>query len=566
MAAIAASGEDAITTTIDVELDTTASTQNFEDFYEIDRSAKEIENGDYRRVAMQFPDSLLHDSVPIFRALKQKLGTHRELYVLADTSYGRQAAYTKSQVAASHVEADAVVHYGYACMSHPPRLPVIYVFGKKPIDVDDCVSQLQKVLQSDQEGQGHPRTVILRHDVVYTHKAALILDRLSEALASHQFQIHYVSVPNKVIPSSSRSQANVNPSPSSSSLTIHAPVLHPTAAESSNSCILYIGEESLGLTHLLMTHSGYTTISYSPSTRSAKLESASANTNKLLMRRYAMIQKARDADVFGILVGTLGGASYLPLIKYLRATLKKAHKKFYTISVGKLTPSKLANFMEIECFVLVACPENSLVDAKDFFRPIITPYELQVALADDPAEAWLSSSFSSPSSTSVIGNVMAGGGYVLDFQRLLIGQEGGGNGENTVNGGIGADSDINGRGKQAEEGVSERGGDEVEENDADIDRPIFSLVTGTYRHPRRFGASSEPSSSTESTLNGEVTGKGKEIARTQDGTLARVNENAAGTYLQESRTYQGLDPRFGQDAPSVLEQGRSGIARGYGEA
>ena len=29
------------------------------------------------------------------------------------------------------------------------------------------------------------------------------------------------------------------------------------------------------------------------------------------------------------------------------------------------------------------------------------------------------------------------------------------------------------------------------------------------------------------------------------------------------RTYQGLDMRIGQDAPSVLEQGRSGVARGY---
>jgi len=29
-------------------------------------------------------------------------------------------------------------------------------------------------------------------------------------------------------------------------------------------------------------------------------------TNKLLMKRYAVVQKARDADVFGILVGTLG--------------------------------------------------------------------------------------------------------------------------------------------------------------------------------------------------------------------------------------------------------------------
>ena len=36
-----------------------------------------------------------------------------------------------------------------------------------------------------------------------------------------------------------------------------------------------------------------------------------------------------------------------------------------------------------------------------------------------------------------------------------------------------------------------------------------------------------------------------------------------GQFLQ-SRSYQGLDPRVGRDAPGALEQGRSGIARGYG--
>ena len=57
-------------------------------------------------------------------------------------------------------------------------------------------------------------------------------------------------------------------------------------------------------------------------------------------------------------------ASYLSLIAHLRQALARARKKAYTISVGKLNPAKLANFAEIECFVLVACPENSLVDAK----------------------------------------------------------------------------------------------------------------------------------------------------------------------------------------------------------
>ena len=101
-------------------------------------------------------------------------------------------------------------------------------------------------------------------------------------------------------------------------------------------------------------------------------------------------------------------ANYLPLIAHLRTLVKRAHKKSYTISVGKINPAKLANFLEVEAFVLVACPENSLLDAKDFLRPIVTPYELELALR--PAQAWT-------------------GRYVLDFEELLREQREGLEGE-----------------------------------------------------------------------------------------------------------------------------------------
>jgi len=219
------------------------------------------------------------------------------------------------------------------------------------------------------------------------------------------------------------------------------------------------------------------------------------------MRRYAVVQKARDADVFGILVGTLGVASYLPLIAYLRQVLANAHKKAYTISVGKLNPAKLANFAEIECFVLVACPENSLIDAKDFFQPIVTPFELQLAL--QPSPTWT-------------------GEYVLDFDEVLV------------------------------RGASKPSSDQVEEDDPD--RPMFSLITGRYRHAKRYGENDRvsvpppPSSAL--------------VLRDQGYTIATLKDTAAGEFLQ-SRTFRGLETRTGLDPPSVLQQGRSGIARGY---
>ncbi len=49
------------------------------------------------QIALQFPDELLPHSVPIFRLLKSKIADTRELYVLADTSYGRQVPFQNSR-------------------------------------------------------------------------------------------------------------------------------------------------------------------------------------------------------------------------------------------------------------------------------------------------------------------------------------------------------------------------------------------------------------------------------------------------------------------------------------
>lgn len=76
------------------------------------------------------------------------------------------------------------------------------------------------------------------------------------------------------------------------------------------------------------------------------------------------MHQARAADVFGLVVGNVGLAASQPLLARLRADLKKHQKKSYTLSVGRLNPAKLANFMEVECFVLVGCAEGGVVDSK----------------------------------------------------------------------------------------------------------------------------------------------------------------------------------------------------------
>ena len=83
----------------------------------------------------------------------------------------------------------------------------------------------------------------------------------------------------------------------------------------------------------------------------------------------------------------------------------------------------------IEVFVLVACPETSLVDSRDFLQPIVTPYEFELACSRGAEWA---------------------GKLVTDFQELLITSsdgvdDGGGGGDQDEEDGEGDVSLITGK-------------------------------------------------------------------------------------------------------------------------
>jgi diphthamide biosynthesis protein 2 len=123
-----------------------------------------------------------------------------------------------------------------------------------------------------------------------------------------------------------------------------------------------------------------------------------------------------SADVFGLIVGNVGLRSSQTLLEQLRKELRKAKKKSYTLSVGRLNPAKLANFETIECFVLVGCAEGGVVDSKDFYRPIVTPWELLLALKG-PEGGWDPSKW-----TLDIEKVLQGESQSCHRGAMLIGQ------------------------------------------------------------------------------------------------------------------------------------------------
>lgn len=97
--------------------------------------------------------------------------------------------------------------------------------------------------------------------------------------------------------------------------------------------------------------------------------------------------------------------------------------------------------------------------------------------------------------------------------------------------------------------------------DSDDDSLEFSLITGTLRTKKRFATGSGGQASDSNNL---LEDRVRDLTlRNQNFSLSKL-ESAGSTFLA-SREFQGLQPRYGMDVPSVLEQGRSGVARGYTE-
>lgn len=77
------------------------------------------------------------------------------------------------------------------------------------------------------------------------------------------------------------------------------------------------------------------------------------NSGKSIQRRFYLMEKLKDSNTVGIIVGTLGVSGYLDAIKRVSKLVRRKGKKCYVISVGKPTVAKLANFSEVNIWLFV---------------------------------------------------------------------------------------------------------------------------------------------------------------------------------------------------------------------
>jgi diphthamide biosynthesis enzyme Dph1/Dph2-like protein len=65
---------------------------------------------------------------------------------------------------------------------------------------------------------------------------------------------------------------------------------------------------------------------------------------KDIMLRYANVDRIKDAEIIGILIGTVVCDNHMQIINALKRSILKSGKKFYEVLVGKINEPKLRNF------------------------------------------------------------------------------------------------------------------------------------------------------------------------------------------------------------------------------
>lgn len=433
-----------------------------------------------------------------------------KFYILADTSYGSCCV---DEIAAEHIDAQVIVHYGRSCLSPTTRLPVIYVFTSPLLDLDSIIQSFEEVFN-----EGDPKVILMADVTCHCHIKSIYM-RLEKRGYTNLIAPEIVHNPASVIPNRLiSSEINVK-----------------------EYSLFHLSEPPPAL--LLTLNSRVKEMYICPMFPTASLHKSVKTTSvNLFRRRYGLLNSLNTCSTFGILINTLSVANHLHALDKIQALIKAAGRKYYTFVVGKVNAAKMANFSEVGGWVVIGCWESSLLDCKEFYRPVITPWELEWVLRSEKVRVWT-------------------GEWRGDFIGI---------GENIEECELNVNDDLtnskNGREMFNWNGIDQlNSGTSVSSesnSESESEPPQFDLRTGRYvSHSRPM----QKSKAKKSQVFSKQSNASEALSQRHKGILATIGgEVSTGAeFLRSDRTWTGLGSDFREDVQTELEIGRTGVARGY---
>jgi diphthamide biosynthesis protein 2 len=372
----------------------------FDALLELPQVASFLCDADPQRVALQLPDGMLGlasrvverlQSLLALPAAKGRLRGEVDMVVLGDTTFGsdmvdivaslhydpaggasnsRGIGTGESSTAVERGCSLAVVHFGPATLTSSLTVPVFFALGRSPVRVLEVAAGIDNALGG--------RNVLLSAEssmlwCLGDVQRALRCTKTVECVPVVQAHLH---------PSGAACRDETRDTASSDEMREDASSAD-ASEETADQVIVHIGDEDAAVRRLTLARGSAAL--FVIDSQGADLRELPVG-GKALTRHFLHSQRARIASSIALVAGTMSARGFLPLLSALRRLIRSQGKRCTTLMVGKLNPTKLANFDGVDVFVLVGAGDSSLLSSstqKTFAAPVLTVHELLLGLLPD---------------------------------------------------------------------------------------------------------------------------------------------------------------------------------------
>jgi 2-(3-amino-3-carboxypropyl)histidine synthase len=310
--------------------------------FEEERIKQEIVKLDAKRVMLQLPEGLKPEG-PRLAKIIEKTGALS--IISADPCYG---ACDLAIAEAERLGIDLIVHFGHARLVKHEKLPTIYVEARATIAVSEAVEKAIPLL-SKYDKIGLATTV--QHVQTLSETREILVRAGKTVVVGDAGRVNY---PGQVI---GCDYSNVK----SIAKNVEA--------------FLFIGGGRFHALGIALSTSKPTVIADPYENWAYSIDS---KVQTVLKQRWSCIQEARNATIFGVLIGLKLGQKYLDEALKIKEIAEKNGKTAFLFAVSEILPEAMAEFPSVEAYVNTACPRVSLDAASKFPKPMLTVNEFMV--------------------------------------------------------------------------------------------------------------------------------------------------------------------------------------------
>jgi len=297
--------------------------------------------------ALQFPEGLLMYAC-IISDIISTFG-HTRTIILGDVTYG---ACCIDDFSASKLGATLLIHYGHSCLvpTNVTKLKVLYVFVEIQFDPSHLVESITSNFPPDTE--------------LYLAGTVQFIGMVHTAGTALKERFPKLHIPQ------------AKPLSAGETLGCTSPLLSP------QSSLVFVADGRFHLEAAMIQNPSVAAFRYDPYSKAMTREGYDSEAMKAV--RWRAVEAARSCHTFGLVLGTLGRQGNPQLFDRLRSVLRQSGKRAVLFLMAELQPDKLRALPHIQAWVQVACPRLSIDWGAGFDKPLLTPFELEVALQDRP--------------------------------------------------------------------------------------------------------------------------------------------------------------------------------------